>query len=52
MLPGTAAHLCELASPRVGALLVRAHKQDVWVIIEDVMCAIAMMDIIVKDHDL
>ncbi len=52
MLPSTAADLCELASSRIGALLVCAHKQDVWIVIEDVMCAIAMMDIIVKDHDL
>ncbi len=29
VLPSTAADLCELASSRIGALLVCAHKQDV-----------------------
>ena len=50
MLGVSTAHLAELASARIGALLVRADKQNIWVIVKDVVCAIAVMHVIVKDH--
>ena len=45
-------NLCQLACAGIAALLVSAYKQDVGIIIEDVMCAIAVMDVIIKDQHL
>lgn len=52
MLAGAAAHLSELATARIGSLLMCADEQDVRVIIEDVVSAVAVMHVIVKDHNL
>ena len=52
MLPTSAANLRQLACARIAALLVSADEQDVGIIIEDVMGAIAMMDVIVENEHL
>ena len=52
VLCSCSAHFCQLACAGVGALLVAAHKQDAGIIVEDVMRAVAMMYIVVKNHHL
>lgn len=52
MLSIPRSNLCQLACARIAALLVSANEQDVGIIIEDVMRAVAVMDIVIKDQHL
>ena len=51
-LPITFAHLRELPCPWIRTLLVRAHKKHILVSIENVVGAISMVHVKVKDHHL
>ncbi len=51
-LPAARTYICQLACAWVGALLMCAHKENILVLIEYIVCAVAMMHIKIKNHDL
>ena len=44
------AHICQFAGAWIDALLMGAEKQDSGIFMEQVICAISMVHIIIKYH--